>query len=76
MIELQDEILLHLVKSKMFEKIVGDTPSNVTLLPLKTENDSISGRVSFHQQSVFKLSVEFESKLRSDHSKWNGFDQL
>ena len=62
MIELQDEILLYLVKTKMFEKIVGETPSNVMLLPLKNENDSISGRVSFHQQSIFKLAIEFENK--------------
>ena len=82
--DLQDKLLLHLVKSKMFEKIIGGTPSNVVPLPLETENDSISGRVSFNQQSVFKLALEFESKpnmicilkLKSEQIIRNGMDLI
>ena len=57
-----EEMLLYLTQSKMFKEIIGDTPSKITELPLNVENNSISGQVSFHQQSVFKLALEFETK--------------
>lgn len=62
MINLQDKILLNLIRSEVFNSIIGDTPLNITQLSFSEENASISGRVSFNQPSVFKLRLEFEKQ--------------
>ena len=58
--DLQDEILARLVCSDGFCKALGERPTSVRQLPLASEPDSISGRVSLSRPSVFRLAVGYE----------------
>ena len=83
-IDLQDEILARLVCSDGFRRALGERPSRVRQLPLASEPDSISGRVSLSRPSVFRLSVGFDGgreeicilKLKSERIIKNGIELI
>lgn len=83
-IDLQDEILAHLVCSEGFCKALGKRHTSVRRLPRTSEPDSISGRVSLSQPSVFRLAITFEDggeeicilKLKSEQIIKNGIELI